>query len=244
MPPLPRVILATCAVLGLSWSPALVLGHELEPRHSASIQIVPSEEGWTVNAALLMELPPDPRSRRLIAQYDLNRSGSIDAAEGKLLADALGPETVGGFVLMADEGAPVPDLVEGSAVSDGEGRIRVGIVLSYSLESTVERIGVRVLERPGGGRVEARPILLTMELRDGDSVEPLLRPAIRRPGDPVAWLTLDRGRLGRAGAPELVERPAAGGTRDRQAPPRSSGSAESGEEGAAGDEPSRQASND
>ena len=172
--------------------PSAVLAHHINPRHSATVVVLPSDTGVEVRAALILELPPNARSRRIIAQHDLNRSGAIEPAEGRILAETLGPEAVGGFVLMADGSAPVPDSIDGTATSDGEGRIRVAILLTYHLPRETSRVGVKVLERAGGDRVEARPVHLTMELREGDEIKQSLPMTIKRPGEDATEIVIER----------------------------------------------------
>lgn len=192
MLPACRAVLMGSALIGLLSPLWIALGEEPGVEHEARIRVSAEDDGWSVLVALLMSIPPGERSERLIEEHDVLGSGSIGPGEGRLLADTLGPETVGGFVLRADDSAVVPEAVEGTAASDDDGGIRVGLLLSYSLPSSVERLGVEVLKRPGGGKVEASPLLLTMELLENGESQVILEPTVKRPGDDATEISLSR----------------------------------------------------
>ena len=183
--------------------------HDIDPRHSASIEVRAQEEGWIVNVGLVMEVPPAPRGRRLVAQFDLDGSGTLDPLEGRLLANSLGAETVGGFVLLVGEDAPLPDRIDGEATSDPEGRVRVSLHLVYSLDQSSEELGVRILERPGGSNVPARPVMLTVSLKNEAGRKPLFGPAMMLPGGSGSTVRLDPAWLGEVISEDQKQAPAA-----------------------------------
>jgi hypothetical protein len=82
---------------------------------------------------LWMQLPAGEHVERLMARYDLNRDGRLAEPEGAMLADDLGPEVVGSFVLRAGGASARPADAKSSARIEADGALSVVVLLSYDL---------------------------------------------------------------------------------------------------------------
>jgi hypothetical protein len=192
-----RLVVVAVAATALAFPAA---AHDLEPSHEARVVVGPvADGGREARAILSMTLPPDARAQALAARFDLNGSGSLEPAEGRLLADAVGPEVVGGFVLTVGERAATPIAAEGTASLDGEGRLRVVLVLTYRLDADVDSVGVTILERPARGRAASRPMRTGIEVVEGEASNLWLPPMWTAPGERTPQVTLRAGENESAG---------------------------------------------
>lgn len=143
--------------LALLAVPASAASHTLPIRHRAlaTARLVEGSGRLQVDVMLWMQLPPGAHARRLLARYDVNRSGRFDPAEATLLADDRGAEVVGGFFLEADGRAAKPGGAKSSARLEDDGGLSIAVLLTYDLPPP----------GPGGARLALR-----------------LRPSTPRPG--------------------------------------------------------------
>jgi hypothetical protein len=198
--PLAPLLLVTLASLALA-SPALA--HEREAQHRAIVSARVDQGALLVEALLLMELPSGRRATALIQRADLDRSGTLDALESRLVSSELGPEVVGGYVLRLGEAALVPQEVEEKATVSESGGVLVALLLRYRapLDKLPGRLAAQILERPAGqGTARARPMMIELQaspplrLRGASAPRakdaPVVGPVLLRPAGSAAWIEI------------------------------------------------------
>jgi len=149
-------------ILGLS---ALICApsaaHDLGVRHRAIASVRAAPGGLAVDVLMMMEVRHSKRINRLMGRFDINRSGTLEEAEGRALAAALGAEAVGGFVLDFQGEAVAPTGVEGKASRTKEGGLMVALYMDYRMTGSDRgRVGLRVQAKRG-----ARPLPVAVELQ-------------------------------------------------------------------------------
>lgn len=190
--------LGTLAALMLSASTASA--HEMDPRHRVIASVSDAgAEGLRVEVLLVMELPRGRRAARLRARFDLDRDGAFNPLEAKALAGELGPEAVGGFVLLYNDKAQQPEALEQRAVTMGDDGLSIALLMTYKLRRVAGRLAVRVLKAPRSAlRVSPKALMVELQAlaplkiaRASAPVAadaPVAGPAHVHPGGADAWL--------------------------------------------------------
>lgn len=141
------------------------------------------------------------RATAFRARYDIDRSGTLDAAESALLGDALAPEAIGGLVLRQAGTARPPASAEAKARLVPDGAIEVAVLISWPLAAADGAYVIELAARAGRDRRGAPVILAELSALPPLRLDPkpaagVLGPAPLVPG--VAGLT---ARIVRAEAP-------------------------------------------
>lgn len=196
----------TCAALALGvvllCGAGAAQAHERLEEHRAIVSLRPDGRGGLeAEALLMMEIPSGPRSQRLGVAYDLNRDGTLQEAELVALADALGPEVIGGWVLREGGRAPTPLGAQARARVTPAGGVVVAVFLRYELggvPGTVRRISAHVLPKPAGkAALQARALKVELQAEGGVELRgsaapiaqdaPVVGPVVVEPGGEV-WV--------------------------------------------------------
>lgn len=123
---------------------------------------------WVADVLILHEIPRGDRAQRLMARFDLDRSGELSPLEAQALAAEIGPESVGGYVLRFDERAPRPTSLQTTATVTEGGGIAVALMLVYDLPACAGvscRLAIDVLRSPGGDTpVVSRPMVVEIQV--------------------------------------------------------------------------------
>ena len=187
-------------LLGGAVAPASA--HDFDESHRAIVTVRAAPRTLTAEVILLMEIPKGQRASRLMLRFDFDRDDHLGRGEAYLLANHLGAEAVGGYVLRGD-GRPLrPKEIKSSAALTKEGGITVAVLLEYTLDrpGVPTKVGVDVLVTPGGGApLRARPI--TVELQVVGAVArvsshpmaadaQVVGPVEIVPGGPGVWVEL------------------------------------------------------
>lgn len=188
---LSRLLALATALLALALA-AQASAHTGGENHRAIVSIEPD----AIRTLLLMQVPAGERATALLARFDMDRNGELNALESQLLVAKLGAETVGGWVLKVGKVAPRPkDLAARASVTESGGLL-VAILLEYPPASRGERVRVRVLETPAGSPVKARPVFVEVQAPAGVAESshpvakdaPVMGPVVLAPGKSGAWL--------------------------------------------------------
>jgi hypothetical protein len=173
--------------------PATAAAHTGGESHRAIVSVEPD----AIRTLLMMQVPAGRRASGLLARFDFDRSGDLNALEGQLLAAHLGAELVGGWLLKLGETAPVPKNIDArAAVSEGGGLL-IALLLEYPPATAAQRVGVQVLATPGGrSPVKARAVVVEVQSSAGVSQSshpvardaPVMGPIVLQPGGEGAWL--------------------------------------------------------
>lgn len=200
-----RLFLAlNIALLALAWS-SLLQAHEREEDHRVITTARLSEKGAHVDALLMMQVPEGERAKKLLAQYDLNRSGKIDGVESQALGARLGAEAVNGYVLRYGDRSLQPRDLKVSATITEAGGILLYYLFSYDLPALDPnaKLAVHVLKKPGGNSpVPSMPFAVEMQAAaplkiTASSVPlapdaPVTVPSMVSPGGAAAWIVLKK----------------------------------------------------
>ena len=224
------------AVLGVL-GPAPLRAHNLPPsrRVLASARLEPPARGGAlrVDVMVWMRVPAGRRSTALQARYDLDRSGRLEAPEARMLADALAPEAIGGFILRIDHRSRAPQSAESQARIEPDGALAIAVLLPYALpEPLTAPTTIEMTTRPDiepqsatrAGALEAQLSILAPLRRappqatqpaPDPPLRPVLGPQILSPAHPSLTATVVVAAS--ASAPGHGSRPKEGTQPDRQA---------------------------
>lgn len=148
------------ALLLVALLPAPALAHTFDPRRSAQATVRFEDGAVQVDVLFWLVVPRSTRADRLFARFDLNRDGALDAAEGALLGDELGPEAIGGFVLLAAGQPARPASARAAAKRVGQG-VEAAVLVSWRVERGAEvRLGFSEKKAPLPIEVAVLPPLL------------------------------------------------------------------------------------
>lgn len=185
-------IAATLVLLTLL-AAAPAAAHTGGENHRAIVSVDPDG----VRALLIMQVPAGRRASGLLSRFDLDHDGDLDALEGQLLANLLGAEIVGGWVLKVGRTASAPRSVDARATVSDTGGLLLALMLEYPPARPGERVRVRVLDTPAGRfPVKARPVVVEIQAPGGVAESshpvaddaPVLGPLVLEPGGAGAWL--------------------------------------------------------
>lgn len=193
-------LLAPLALVALVLGASVASAHEMDPRHRVIASVSDAgPEGLRAEVLLIMELPRGRRASRLRARFDLDRDGTFNALEAKALAGELGPEAVGGLVVLYNDKALQPEALEQRAATMGKDGLSIALLMTYKLPRVAGRFAVRVLKTPrSAARVTAKALMVELQAlaplkiaRASAPVAadaPVVGPAHVHPGGADAWL--------------------------------------------------------
>jgi hypothetical protein len=114
--------------------------HEQRGSRKVLVTVRPAAKAPILDAMIWIRVTGS-RARRLIATYDLNRSGRFEASEATLVGNLLGVEAVGGFYVQQGKTRIKPTRAETQARTGGIDVVEVAALLNYPL-SDVEALNL------------------------------------------------------------------------------------------------------
>ena len=176
---------------------APAFGHDLGVRHRAIGTVSAADSGLSVSVMMMMEVRQGARAERLMARFDVNRSGALEPVEAQALASELGAEAVGGFVLRFEGKAAAPAGIEAKAATTREGGLMVALLMRYTLPATKGRVEMAVLASTPT-RIKPSPVSIELQAEGSvamvaSSAPPaadaaVIGPMELKPGGAGAWI--------------------------------------------------------
>ena len=145
----PRKQRLFAALLGVGFALSVVqlaTAHEKRAARRGMVTVRAAEAGVELDLLVFLRFA-GPRATGFLARYDLNHDGQLDPGEGKLLADALSPEALGGLVLRQGARALRPQRAEARARRDRDA-IEIAVLVSWTADLAQGKI-FAVTEREG-----------------------------------------------------------------------------------------------
>ena len=140
-----------------------------------------------------------PRAQSWLGRYDLDGSRTLDAAESRLLGDALGPQAIGGLQVRQGQAPLVPQDVQTKArLSDGDA-VEVAVFLVYPADADAPLV-FEMSDMDTKGASPHGPLIMEFSALPPLTIERSTRPAQGKvissfnlpPGKTVFQVTLGR----------------------------------------------------
>ncbi|MBV72332.1 MAG: hypothetical protein CMH52_13490 [Myxococcales bacterium] len=182
--------------LGILVNP--VGAHKARTARKVMATISPELGGLRIDVILWQHIA-GVRSKRILAQFDLDGSKSFNKTEALLAGNHLSTETIGTFFIVADGQALKPKTAQSKAARLDAQTVESMVLLSYYLPKTLSASVVFKLHR--AAKLHARalevtakmPLLLTSKtgpesVQRGLKLTPRKPVGIRVAVDPLMWL--------------------------------------------------------
>ncbi|MEE2755207.1 MAG: hypothetical protein VYA30_01045 [Myxococcota bacterium] len=175
-----------------------VSAHKARTARKVMATISPELGGLRVDVILWQHLA-GVRSKRVLAQFDLDGSKSFDKTEALLAGNQLSAETIGTFVMVANGRALKPKTARSKAARVDAQTVESMVLLSYYMPKTLSANLVFKLHRDDKRHARAFEVTTKMPLvlgsktgpksmRSGLKLTPQKPIGIQVEVDPVIWL--------------------------------------------------------
>ncbi len=144
-----RAVAALCALVacGLGSTAAPGIAHQKRVARQGMITVRAAANGVEIDALVVMRFGGE-RALSFLARYDLNRDGKLNEGEGKLLADTLSPDALGGLVVRQGKAALRPNAAQGRGRRVDRDTLEIALLVTWPADlaagstfSVVEKIG-------------------------------------------------------------------------------------------------------
>ena len=200
-------LVATAVALAALVAPAAMTpaaAHEFDNEHRAIATVSHlADGGLDVQVLLLMKMPAGEATDRVLVLFDIDRDGALSPGEAKLVADHLGSQAVGGYLLRVQGRPGRPTAAQASATLTPQGELVVAVLLTYrpKVEAGAPvTIGVEVLPTPAGSIRRSPPVIVELQSRPPLAIRqsshpvatdaPVVGPVRAAPGAAAVWFTV------------------------------------------------------